>query len=56
MSGLVAGVLLLGVLDSASNLSGLTPDLQGAVKGTIVLLAPAVSEFSQIKSKGKVGA
>jgi ribose transport system permease protein len=56
MSGLVAGVLLLGVLDSAINLSGLTPDVQGAVKGTIVLLALAVSQFNQIKSKGRVRA
>jgi ribose transport system permease protein len=59
MSGLVAGVLLLGVLDSAINLSGLSPDVQGAVKGTIVLLALALSQFSQfnqIKSKGRVRA
>jgi ribose transport system permease protein len=56
MSGLVAGVLLLGVLDSAINLSGLRPDMQGAVKGTIVLLALAVSQFNQIRSKGRVRA
>ncbi|MFP6558911.1 ABC transporter permease [Paraburkholderia sp. B3] len=56
VSGLVAGVLLLGVLDSAINLSGLTPDLQGAVKGTIVLLALALSQFNQFRFKGRVHA
>lgn len=56
VSGLVAGVLLLGVLDSAINLSGLTPDLQGSVKGAIVLAALALSQFNQFKSKRRVPA
>ena len=46
VSGLVAGVLLLGILDSMINLSGMSPYLQGTIKGTIVLLALASTQFS----------
>jgi ribose/xylose/arabinose/galactoside ABC-type transport system permease subunit len=53
VSGLVAGVLLLGVLDSMINLSGASPYLQGTVKGTIVLLALAFTQFSVSRLAGE---
>lgn len=41
--GLVAAVVLLGTIDSLINLSGMSPYVQGTIKGTIVLAALALS-------------
>lgn len=49
-SGIVAGVLLLGILDSVLNLSGVSPYVQGTVKGSIVLIALAFSQYSVSRS------
>ena len=46
VSGVVAGVLLLGILDSMINLSGISPYVQGTVKGAVVLIALAFSQLS----------
>ena len=46
VSGVVAGVLLLGILDSMINLSGTSPYLQGTIKGTVVLAALAFSQWN----------
>jgi ribose/xylose/arabinose/galactoside ABC-type transport system permease subunit len=49
-SGIVAGVILLGILDSVLNLSGVSPYVQGTVKGSVVLLALAFSQYSISRS------
>ncbi|MCW6511216.1 ABC transporter permease [Lichenifustis flavocetrariae] len=46
VSGVVAGVLLLGILDSMINLSGTSPYLQGTIKGVVVLAALAFSQWN----------
>ena len=46
VSGVVAGVLLLGILDSMINLSGTSPYLQGTIKGVVVLSALAFSQWN----------
>jgi ribose/xylose/arabinose/galactoside ABC-type transport system permease subunit len=41
----IAGALILGVANSIINLSGVSPHLQGTLKGTIVLIAVALSQI-----------
>jgi ribose/xylose/arabinose/galactoside ABC-type transport system permease subunit len=45
--GTAAGVLLFGVINSILNLSGISPFWQGAIKGTIILLAVAISQLQR---------
>lgn len=45
IDGVVAGVLILGVINSILNLSGISPFWQGMIKGAIVLLAVALSQM-----------
>ena len=44
-SGIVSGVLILGVVNSMINLSGASPYLHGTIKGGVILLAVAVSQL-----------
>lgn len=46
VSSVIAGALILGVANSMINLSGASPYLQGTLKGTIVLIAVALSQFN----------
>jgi ribose transport system permease protein len=49
VDGVVAGVLIFGLINSILNLSGISPFWQGMIKGLIVLLAVALS---QIRTRG----
>ena len=51
ITGIVAGVLTLGIVHSIINLSGIPPYLQGTLKGTVILLAVALSQL-QLGRKG----
>ncbi len=44
VSNVVAGVLILGIVNSVINLLGISPYLHGTLKGTVVLLAVALSQ------------
>ncbi len=45
VDGVVAGVLIFGLINSILNLSGISPFFQGMIKGMIVLLAVALSQM-----------
>ncbi len=45
VDGVVAGVLIFGLINSVLNLSGISPFWQGMIKGLIVLLAVALSQL-----------
>jgi ribose transport system permease protein len=49
IDGVVAGVLIFGLINSILNLSGISPFWQGMIKGLIVLLAVALS---QLRTRG----
>ncbi len=51
VTSIVAGVLILGVASSDITLSGISPYFHGTLKGTIVLLAVALSQLSS-RSRG----
>lgn len=44
-SGVVAGVLILAILEGIITQSGISPYVQGAVKGSIVLMALSASQY-----------
>jgi ribose/xylose/arabinose/galactoside ABC-type transport system permease subunit len=46
VSAVIAGTLILGVANSMINLSGVSPYLQGTLKGAIVLIAVALSQIN----------
>ena len=50
VGSIAAGVLVFGVINSILNLSGLSPFLQGMLKGLIVIVAIAVKELQTEKS------
>jgi ribose/xylose/arabinose/galactoside ABC-type transport system permease subunit len=45
VDGVMAGVLIFGLINSILNLSGISPFWQGMIKGAIVLLAVALSQL-----------
>ena len=45
VDGIVAGVLIFGVINSVLNLSGISPFWQGMIKGAVVLLAVALTQI-----------
>lgn len=45
VDGVIAGVLIFGLINSVLNLSGISPFWQGMIKGLIVLLAVALSQM-----------
>jgi len=45
VDGIVAGVLIFGVINSVLNLSGISPFWQGMIKGAVVLLAVALTQL-----------
>ena len=45
VGGIVSGVLILGVINSMINLSGISPYSHGILKGTVILLAVATSQL-----------
>lgn len=45
VSSVAAGALILGVANSVINLSGVSPYLQGSLKGSIILVAVALSQI-----------
>jgi len=49
IDGVMAGVLIFGLINSILNLSGISPFWQGMIKGLIVLLAVALS---QLRTRG----
>jgi len=53
VSAVIAGVLILGVANSVINLSGLSPYLQGALKGSIILVAVALSQIGLRSGRGR---
>ena len=52
VAGAVAGALLFGIINSVLNLIGISPYLQGTIKGVIILLAVAAARTDK---KGKRG-
>jgi ribose/xylose/arabinose/galactoside ABC-type transport system permease subunit len=45
VSGTLIGILLFGVINSVLNLVGISPYWQGTIKGVLILLAVALSQF-----------
>jgi ribose transport system permease protein len=50
IGGLAAGVLVFGVINSILNLSGISPFVQGMLKGLIVIAAIAVKEIQTARN------
>jgi ribose transport system permease protein len=50
VAGIVSGALILGLINSVINLSGTSPYLNGTLKGSVILLAVALSQlrFSEL--------
>ncbi|MDB5525773.1 MAG: inner-rane translocator [Rhizobium sp.] len=46
VTSVIAGALILGVANSIINLSGVSPYLQGTLKGAIILIAVALSQIN----------
>ncbi len=51
VGSIIAGVLVFGVINSILNLSGLSPFLQGMMKGLIVIAAITIKELQTNKSE-----
>jgi ribose transport system permease protein len=50
VGGTVAGTLLFGTINSILNLEGISPYLQGTLKGALILLAVALSQIRRTRS------
>jgi ribose transport system permease protein len=55
VDGVVAGVLIFGLINSVLNLSGISPFWQGMIKGLVVLLAVALSQLRSRPAGGSAG-
>lgn len=51
VSGTTAGVLIFGVINSILNLTGISPFLQGTIKGILVIIAVAFSQTSRRRTR-----
>ncbi len=50
VSGVVAGVLIFGIINSILNLSGISPFWQGMLKGMIILIAIAIRKVEKTEA------